>query len=1276
MDNRLLTAVFLIVAFAALSVFSVVSYAATATSPSTKFNVTDSGIAINHTNNLFANISIGAASTDPGTVNSYTVMLINNISTTISTNYSQPALSEVICGNTGAFRPAIANTTGWFNETVVANNTNQTVAIFLSTPQLACSPGRYFGYFNVTNSTNTTDTLAIELRIDIPITNSTAAFNTSSTGQQVGIYNGTLAAFAPAAHSYFFDTGAIKKATGVVINLTAANDVDVFILDSNGVLQGKSINDDPTKTVITSFNPSDQFWEIRLFGNRSSSVTYTGVIVFSALNISLSNGTTTESLGLVRYGTLRAGDSKTLNVSLTNNGDLNYTGITERTELKHVKAFGLSNGTRQFDLLVPGNTTKIKVSVNWTSVSGINVTNYTLSLTAPNGTLINTSVNKYLNANASSVELEEFIETSDTPQGVWNITVANFSTTYGTGGYINNNYTVVANIFYDTTNRITTNFSSTDGTIARDGLANDTVNLEWKVIVQNDTLPGLYEGFIEYRAAQGAITRSKFTYTVQSASIVANQTFNSSTVVLEQNRGSGIYAFANVTLNNTGDLAATLTSTNSSLALVHTSNSSSLVNFTYNITAGFSLGAKGNTTINITFNASPDVSTGSHVGWIFVNSTDSHPYQGFNLSLMMNVSDSLEVSITEILSNDMMNHTFETDNTKNETFENENITVRAQIRFVNGTLLDDTRANSDWIYTNFSVYMRHQNVSFWSVPANGSMQLMANQSWGATGAPTQPPNPVYSVDRDTFNVTAMIFNDSSGSVGGPYDIHFVAYMNATPTGPLYIGQAIFNNYTLRNASFQMSSNFSTCALGSACSASSTLSGTQNVSVNISNFGPLPASGGTGGSITINLTAPNCAGYKTTANAAQGCGASEGGGESWTISPGIGERCYVSWNVIPISDASACTASVQANRENMWFSSSAVNISFTVDVDDPAAPGGGGGSGSSSSSSSSSTSSSSTTSTTAAKYLEISQWKSIIEIVQGGGGNSTVTVKNVNDTLTQNVFFSVIDLNSSFDFVAGPSSREIEAGDSFVFTAKFNASEKIAVDEYPGKFQASSAQQTVTAPFSIHVLPGATEKARIASDFEKIRDEFNALWNDINSSKAFGTNVTETEALFAQLKSKFDEAEAQLALGTDQGYFAANQLLKEIRNLLDTTKAQLTVDKQGGLQFPVDPLYIGIGIGVAAVGFLIYLFLPTKGEGAAARIKNVIKPGTSGRHAHSDHGISFKKPFQKVGGKFDFYKKGGQAKEAADSVKDATKEGLRKLKEKFKLRREYKYRYEE
>jgi hypothetical protein len=291
----------------------------------------------------------------------------------------------------------------------------------------------------------------------------------------------------------------------------------------------------------------------------------------------------------------------------------------------------------------------------------------------------------------------------------------------------------------------------------------------------------------------------------------------------------------------------------------------------------------------------------------------------------------------------------------------------------------------------------------------------------------------------------------------------------------------------------------------------------------------------------------------------------------------------------------------------------------------------------------------------------------IEIVQGETATATVKVKNLNNSISQSVTVSVLNLISNITSSVAPPTADVAAEQTSDFIVTFTVPADTKVDDYSGSFQASSSEETVTSAFTINVLPSEATKAQISRDFENLKTEFNTFWNEVNNTKLSGTNVsTTTLDLIEQARAKIAEAESQLALGTPQGYFAAAQLIEEARNLLETAKAQLKVDRQGASGFlsflsflPLSKdlmMYIGIGIGVAVAGILVYLFLPPKGSsGFKLRLEKLklISQSVKGEPEHEED------------------------KRAPEENKNPEESRFEKLKQKFTSHREEKkYKYEE
>lgn len=1267
MNRRSYLALFAVSALALMSVLSV-GYAATSFSTLSQFNVTQNHIALNISNGFNQSLIIGGPFGNASGVLVY--LSVGNLTSSISNTYLQDTFSNPTCGSDGSFDLAVQNASGTFSNLTTASGSQFTNAsIMLSTPQLVCNPGRYFGYLNFSNVTNVDEYANISVVIDIPITSSSNSFNNSNSGGYgSGFFNGSVRANVPVVnatasqrfHSYFFNTSVYGNISGFVINVSTSTLADAFVLDSAGNLVAKDISGGATKSLVAGF-PNGGVYEIRLFANDTANVAYNGQIKFSTLNLTNVSGAEFQnSFGSFRLGNMRSGNITSWPlVSVSNGGDVQYDNVVQTSGVNYIKSFAAANSSGDFKFLVPRTASRIRVSVNWTAVSGINVTNYTLMLTSPNGTLVGQSVNNYIQANMSNVEREEFIETTGVAEGLWNISVRNGSTSFTIPA--NNNYTAIARVYFNSSRWVATNFSSyANASLAAASTGNFSArNIALNFTVPNDTLDGSYEGFIDYTAVpNGTTTRSIFAVTVETGTLMVNQTVNSTSVNITHNFGIPLNTSISLSMNNTGSLDLAFdnyTLVNSSSRLSLAGNASSFINFSVLAGNGV-LSARENRTINVTFNISNSDNgglPGIYSGWAFFESGNSHPAQGFNLSLNMNLTNAISVRVNRVIFGNTsaagLNQTFQGAYVNN-TVANTNVTLEVQVAYANGTLIEDV-AGDVFGTSNFSAFMVHQNLTQFRVPSSGDLQYVSGLD-------------SYETSGKLLNLTTTVFNNTQG---GYYN--FVANLVLNSSGGLaYAGGVTQTNFYVNNASVQMSTNVSGCSFGTTPCNSSTVS-LNNVSnpqftasVLLTNLGVQTAS-----SVSMNIQEA-CTGWTPTSLTTNCTGATGSTNTVSSISIAAGGTCLINWNITAHNATSACIGFVGGTPVESFFYAGGVSI--TVDPDDAGSSdsGSSGSSGSSSSGSSAAAATTTTTTTSSSssnpRYIDISKWKSIVEVGQGKTGTATVTVSNVNDTLDQDVSVNVIDLGGGITSSVSPASVKISTGDSSDFTVTFSVPEGTAVDDYAGKFQAVATKATVTQDFALNVLPGEAAKVAINTTFMNLTKELLLFWSSVNSSRASGVNVSSTDSLVVQVRSKLAEAEAQLALGTDQGFFQANEIMKEVANLLDTAKAQLKVDRQngGGFILPIDPLYIGIGVGVAAIGFLVYLFLPTKSGPN-------IKIGGMGKHVDKVAGAA-----GKVGDAAGTV--AGKTVDVASAAKDAAAEQVDKIKEKLSLKKTFKYKYEE
>lgn len=1195
------------------------------------FGATPSPIRLNWTNSYTSNVSITVNASVIG--NLFVNLRPDLTLSKLSPNYSQSA--EAKCNpytltviNTSAIR---ANTSSMNITLNPASTLAQNVTFFFDPADTNCLPGRYSTQtFMLQNATDITINASMVVIADIPISTN----NTLSNITGIGNFSGTMPGNGTAFQSFYFfinNASSILNATGARINVTwttASRDIDVFLLDQNGRLRAKSINKTGNELLSFNFFPSSgETWEIRVFGNDTASTSYNGWIIFTTLNAT-EQSNANNRVSNIDFGTVNVSTLQQKNITLINNGNITINNISQTIDLFYVKRFS-GNGEKNFTFLVPDSSmvNRLRVGVNWTG-SG----NYSFNVTSANSTILMSSANRSRLANQSGVEQEEFDEKFNIPANpeIWTIWVKNNS--------LPTDYNVTVSMRQSSSNWLTSNFTST--TLNRTGVGTFAYNFTLNFTIPNQTLDGVYEGKASYLDINGAGIEIPIRMNVTSPTLLINNSYVAPVVYHADNAGYGRNMTLSLIFTNNGTWPLTLSYTNSTSKLSCASGCSTAdqANLTFDSVSSLAKDASKQINVSITFNSSQ---SGVYDGWIFVmaNSTltsdSSRPNATFNITVRLNLTREVVVSVIKAVDTlTELTHIWNVTGTTSKS----NISFAFDLYYLNGTKITSSNSNLS-AASVVSLFMQEGNVSDSTgrIPVSGNL-VVFNRS-------TQAGSDIYCTSScaagwTTDNHYFLNATLRAGIPGGRYMLFFSVSPNGNGT---FNGTGNLTDVVVvNNTGIQMAALNSTTI---------SLTTTNNFYINVTNFGPQNET------TYVNLSS-SCSGYSpgslTLISAmSKGCNAVSGvSGDSNNATLSIntfGGSCVIRWTLTNKStNADACTSRVVGSPADNWFNPNGINISVTV----------GSGSSSSSSSSSSSTSSSSTTSssnaTTAAtsnpKYLDITKSDSVIEIGQGKSGTSNVTVKNVNDTVTQTASLSIVGLNSSISSLVTPDSASIIPGGSSDFKTTFNVPNSTDVASYSGTFKATSSSGSASKEFSIHVLPGAAAKVQINSTFVEIKDQFLAFWKELNDTKALGANVSATELVLAQLKVKIDAAEAALAQGTDSGYFAASQLFDEVRNLLNTAKAQLKIDQQksGPLAFLSGSLllYIGIGVGVAVVGFLVYLFLPSKGAG----------------------GIKLRKPGkEQVAAKLS---------SAAGTVKDTTGEQWKNLQEKFKLKKEYKYKYEE
>jgi hypothetical protein len=1036
---------------------------------------------------------------------------------------------------------------GTYNNTFVVN-ASMSRNITLIHNHNECFPGRYYtAKFTIRNTTQTNESVNLTVFIDIPISN----LNTLNNQTGIGNFSGQMPVNATTYHSFYFNAtftnstseNMIINATGFTINLTSSGDVDVFLVDSSGVLRAKSINKthNNESLIYNSLPLTSEMWEIRIFGNSTSAITYNGRIIFTTLN------STNASLN---FGTMNSTTNATITYTLRNEGNLSINNLREGKDVYYIYRFSgnNANGNTNYSFLVPASSmiSKIKASLNWTGGS-----NYTLNLYDSTNSLARTSVNSYRFANVSGVNQEEYNDTTDllSNSGYWRVMVVNNTN-------ITDSYNVTVYLYLNSSAWTTTNFTSMS--LSTTGNNNYTTDVQMNFTVPSLSLNGTYGGNVRYLDANGAGINIPINFEVSSGMLLVNDTFSTDTnfeiFTLNESYGFNRTKIIYFNISNPGFYDLTLNFTNSTNLTCHTGSCSGYyANFTFNTTTSLSKNSFKLIEVQITYNSSLPTNT-VYAGWIYINSTNdnsnltSHPYSGVYVNLRLNITNYANVKILGISkSYNSVNNVVNTTNA-------ENITIALDVQATNGTKY------TDLLITNFTgVWLQERNTST-RVPTTGNLSFYAtypSSFYCTSGCPT-----FGGVNHYYLNATIPI-----NTTGGIYNV----YVNATDIGPYDsagIGMNSSSPIVVNNSGLYMSSINGTSI--SIANASSYL-----LAINVTNYGPIAPSV-LGTTATISRT-ESCSGYDVSTFQYANC-------PSTSFDPaGYNSSCVAYVTITTVnSNYSACALYITGTPSYMWYNPNGVNVSVEVTKASDSTTGTTG----------------QTAADTTVANLAFTSAPTLVTVQQNSSNTTTVQVKNTG-TKIQSVLFTILDLSSSWWSANATATKILDINKVVGYLVTFNVG-NAEVKDYKIAFKAYSSEKSVTSNFTLRVTPTPAKQLEINNTFYVYLTNFTKLGEEINKSKAEGFNVTNSTEKYNLAKTKIDSAQSYI---NNKDYFNANNILPDIKTLLDDAWVTLAKDIIAGKVVGVGSsglilsgkylTYILIGGGIAGGVVLAYLFWPTK-----------------------------------------------------------------------------------
>ncbi len=1193
------------------------------------FTVTPDNISFNWTNgtiNITANVD-------------NITIVVGNSSTSIHSNYSQVNLYYAIddsgvngidsygnltadnwalCFNTTTLNImsfVVQNLTNDYVNNVTLNTTNTT--LFYLTPYTFCPPGRYWGNFTIYNENNASDYANVTATVVIPISTN----NTLNETTHSGFFKGKLPQYPDTYHSYYFNTS-LGNATGLTIKLNGyTDDVDLFLFYENGTLISQSINRGSADEEITDVRlpATDTRWEIRVYGNTTSLQEYDGWLFYTVLNVT-NTTSPDETVSLLNFGTFNASNTKQLNFTLENEASLNLTNVNQSIEIYHVGRWTNSSNSYNLstdftDFFVPSFAQKIKVKLEWEFESGKNITNWTLELRDNGGGLVNTSQNKYLNANATNGTRTEYIVYEgpfNTTEGFWNISIINH-----TNGSLSL-YNVTAYIWVNTSEWLNVTLSNgsafTNIRFNATGKGNASYNLTANLTIPNSSiLNGTYEGFMQYNNSGGWKLRLPVSFDVTAGVLSINNVFNESTYSIRGNMYLNNTRTANISFNNTGGYPIYYNATNSSNTLFYTENSSYYINFTAQLPPN-PINADSGGFINITFTLNTSLTgntEGSYRGWIFFNTTNatsssqSYPYQTFNLSLEINLSDELDVNITEITSGSSVNVT------ENAT----NVTLKIIVALLNGMVI----SNNDYLtdITNFNSStssITNINVTTGKGYTGLTSSVMDSGEFGGVPCSTLD-------DYCLINVTIP-----NGTVGGTYNISIPARWST--------GEGNLTGFGV-NSSFVVNDTGLNVTPLTSKTASKNEGTTWTFNVSVANYGPIEATG----RITMYELTDEGGATSVAADDRPGTCASGRSSNYFIMSISENEVCWFTWRVTITNVSSNYSATFNVTAQDNAFNNNITGIVLSI-KNLPAADGGTPDTGDGTT----------PPTVTYTHTMSITDYGSEIYAILGTTNSTTVTVKHAGDVSTMTVKLEVTDI-SNVSITVSPGSYTLSPDNNGVFNVTFNVSNSTTLGNHSGTFKAYESDDTsnyVTKSFTLIVLSTLEREGEINVSYEDHIVDFENLTAEFERINATGlvseANLTRVWVLINDTNNTINDIRAAIESGD---YAIAESLLAELAGQLNRVRTELAAIQEeeetaAGEFWSSVWVWVIVGIIIAGVGgLLVYMLLPPGegyhigygykpgGESLWIRIKNKLKHIKGRKKGEVKEGVgAFKNVFKK------------------------------------------------
>ncbi|MEM5804417.1 MAG: hypothetical protein QXU82_01020 [Candidatus Aenigmatarchaeota archaeon] len=745
------------------------------------------------------------------------------------------------------------------------------------------------------------------------------------------------------------------------------------------------------------------------------------------------------------------GYSSVLNLSL--NAGYNYTNVT------------IPNSTVTSALLYSAevNSTKNNVTLNATES---NSSTFTLSCGMPSGNTAGryaggTTIYNSSNPDSANITLSYILDVPAYFNSSRLTAIKGNATSAGERFYFNS--TNVSNTVGFEVNLTGTGASAATVILfnsSGSGLGSSTVNSTASFSYVSPTYP-LTSGYWYITVSNSSAEGLPFNGTIEAKkpSLIVNDTFQTGTLQKSDNIGYNKTITTGFWINNSADYNLTITSVTNSTNL--TDGSGHYITIASNATNGT---LENNTAkrfeLNFTLNTSLTNNTpGIYRGWIFFNTSNGYPYDTFNLSLALNLTNLLDVNVSDIT-----NHT----GYSRWTYSNSTINITVTPRYANGTMVPNLATG------NFTATMSHVNsASFGTCDVT-----LAN----VTVVTTTPH----------YNLTAIVPATSSACgeddavIGGNYTVSVSVTdknTNGSNAGSGSLGNLTINDTALRTTMLSDGSAIT--------SVSKSIGGTFDVNPRIFNYGSLAAQ-----EVNVTYSGGSCV------NKISGPSVIYIG----TVNPGEYKENTTEWTFNATTNGTCTITFTGASPTGAWQDKTA-----TIGVTVSSSGGSTGGTN---------TNQQQQNQTTEKHELTITEFPSSLQITQGKTGSAAITVKNTGD-YTEKVSILIEGISSGW--WTAPDSESILKGSSKSFTIEFNIPENADVKAYSIKYKASSSSTSATSDATLKVMPSNSTQTMILQNLTNLTKSLEDLEKQINASRDAGYNTSAAESHLSTAKDRLKQA---------------------------------------------------------------------------------------------------------------------------------------------------------